>query len=202
MGDGSDADLVERLRAGDESAFVEVVNAHHASLVAIAMSFVGSRAVAEETVQESWLAVVKGIDRFEGRSSLRTWLISIVVNRAKTAGVRERRTVPFDTATAPPEFEQSFGSDGRWTRPPVPWTEAVEDRLVAKQVVGELQGFLDELPAVQRAVVTMRDVEGMSSTEVCKLLDLSEANQRVQLHRGRTVLRARLAAIIDKEQDR
>jgi RNA polymerase sigma-70 factor (ECF subfamily) len=200
VGDGSEADLVERLRAGDEAAFVDVVNAHHASLVRIAMSFVGSRAVAEETVQDTWLAVVKGIDRFEGRSSLRTWLIGIVVNRAKTAGARERRTVPFDAATPPPELERSFGSDGQWTRPPQPWTDDIEERIVAQQIVARLGGFLDDLPPMQRAVVTMRDVEGLPAAEVCRLLGLSEANQRVQLHRGRTRLRLQLADAIREER--
>jgi RNA polymerase sigma-70 factor (ECF subfamily) len=197
VGDGNEAALVERLRAGDEAAFVEIVNAHHAALVRIAMSFVSNRAVAEETVQDTWLAVVKGIDRFEGRSSLRTWLIGIVVNRAKTAGVKERRTVPFDSSEpTAPELIGSFAPDGSWARPPEPWSDQVDDRIVATQIVGQLGSFLDELPPMQRAVVTMRDVEGLSSAAVCEALDLSEANQRVQLHRGRTVLRARLADVM------
>lgn len=197
MGDGSEAALVERLRAGDEAAFVEVVNAHHAALVRLAMAFLSSRAVAEETVQDTWLAVVKGIDRFEGRSSLRTWLMGIVMNRAKTAGMRERRTVPFDsTEPTAPELAGSFAPDGSWARPPEPWSDRVDDQLLARQAVDQLGGFLEDLPPMQRAVVTMRDVEGLSSAAVCAALELSEANQRVQLHRGRTVLRARLADVM------
>jgi RNA polymerase sigma-70 factor (ECF subfamily) len=191
-----EADLIARLRAGDEQAFVQVVTDHQASLVRIASTFVSSRAVAEEIVQDTWLAVVRGIDRFEGRSSLRTWLISIVVNRAKSAGVRERRSAPVESPADLLATGEAFAAGGQWGTPPTPWTDEVEDRLVAKQVIGQVGAFLAELPETQRQVVLMRDVEQLPAAEVCAILGISEGNQRVQLHRGRVTLRAKLADLV------
>lgn len=192
MGGRAEHALIAALQSGDESAFAEVVGAHHAALLRVAATFVPSAAMAEDVVQDAWLAVVRGIARFEGRSSLRTWLVSIVVNRAKTAGQRERRTVPIHELNEGSDAAGPFAADGSWADPPVNWTEAVEDRLDAGRAALLLASFLNDLPDAQRKVVVLRDVDGLTSREVCDLLDLSEANQRVLLHRARTQLRARL----------
>jgi RNA polymerase sigma-70 factor (ECF subfamily) len=183
--------MVARLRAGDEAAFVAPVTDHHRALVRIATAFAPSPAVAEEVVQDAWLAVIRGIDRFEARSSLRAWLTGIVVNRAKTTGARERRSVPM-AAEVLMTCSPRTAADS-WVQPPAAWTEEVEDRLVARQLWLRVRGFLDELPDTQRRVVILRDVEGLQSSDVCAILDISPANQRVQLHRGRCRLRTRLA---------
>jgi RNA polymerase sigma-70 factor, ECF subfamily len=186
-----DADLVLRLRGGDEEAFRYLVERYHTSLLRLAQTMVPSRAVAEEVVQDTWLGLVRGIDRFEGRSSLRTWLFHVLVNRARSTGAHERR--PTMGITAGPSVDPSrFGSDGGWADPPVPWPEEVDDRLVAAQLAGRLRPLIDELPDMQRQVVTLRDVEGLSAQEVCDVLGLTEGNQRVLLHRGRARLRGML----------
>ncbi len=187
----ADAELVRRLQAGDEQAFVSVVDRFHPPMVALAMNFVPTRAVAEEVVQETWLGLVRGIDRFEGRSTLKTWLFRILVNRARSAGVRERRASP-ERGHWPAVDPSRFGSDGTWSDPPGAWADEVNDRLAAEQAVRHLGPMLAELPANQRQVVILRDVEGLSAAEVCEVLDITEANQRVLLHRGRSRLRAML----------
>lgn len=184
----ADAALLARLRDGDEQAFTDLVGRYHSSMLRLAMSFVSSQAVAEEVVQDTWLAVLRGLGRFEERSSLRTWLFSILVNRARSTGEREARTVP--VADAGPVVDASrFGPNGSWTLPPEDWAEAAENRIDAAKLSGLLRGCLDGLPGRQRDVVLLRDVEGMSSAEVCQVLAISEANQRVLLHRGRSKLR-------------
>jgi RNA polymerase sigma-70 factor (ECF subfamily) len=186
-----DALLVRRLRDGDEQAFTALVERYHASMVRLALSFVASRAVAEEVVQDTWLAVLNGLGRFEERSSLRTWLFTILVNRARTTGVREARSVP--VADAGPAVDASrFGPSGGWAVPPEHWVEEAENRIDAVKLSELLRSGLDGLPARQREVVLLRDVEGLSSTEVCGVLAISEANQRVLLHRGRSKLRQAL----------
>lgn len=182
-----EAELVDRLRRGDEAAFAEVVRTHHAALCRLARTFVGSPAVAEEVVQDTWLAVVRGVDRFEGRSTLRTWLFHILVNRARTTATRERRT---DSGIDPDA--DRFDGTGVWSDPPVPWTEQVDDRLAAERVAAVARDLLDTLPDSQRQVVLLRDVEGLTAAEVAELLDISDGNQRVLLHRGRARLRAGL----------
>lgn len=190
---GDEAELVARLQAGDEAAFVELVDRYHSSLLRLATSFVPSRAVAEEVVQEAWLAVVRGIERFEGRSSLKTWLVRIVVNRARTTGVRERRTTPADLASDEPSVPRDrFAANGQWSDPPAAWAEEAEDRLTAKELVQRIAAFLPEVPEAQRRVVMLRDFEGLAPAEVCDLLGISEANQRVLLHRGRSRIRGML----------
>jgi len=190
---GSDAELLGRLRSGDERAFVSLVERYHDSMLRVATSFVPSRAVAEEVVQDTWLAALRGLSGFEGRSSLRTWLFRILVNRARTTGVREHRSVP--VADAGPAVDASrFGLDGAWIAPPEQWIEEAESRLAAGKLAALLHASLDDLPARQREVVTLRDVEGMSSAEACEVLGISEANQRVLLHRGRSKLRQILEA--------
>ena len=184
-----EADLVDRLRAGDEAAFATVVRAHHASLCRLARTFVGSGAIAEEVVQDTWLAVVRGVDRFEGRSSLRTWLFQILVYRARRTATRERRT---DSGLDPDA--DRFDGTGAWSTPPVPWSEQVDDRLAAERLAALARDLLETLPASQRQVVTLRDVEGLGAGEVADLLGLSDGNQRVLLHRGRARLRAEIEA--------
>ena len=189
----SDAELLRRLRAGDERAFVALVERYNGSMLRIALSFVPSLAIAEEVVQDTWLAVLRGLAGFEGRSSLKTWLFSILVNRARSAGVRESRSFP--VADAGPVVDASrFGPDGAWVSPPEHWIEEAESRVDALKLTGLLRGALDGLPGRQREVVLLRDVEGLSSTEVCSVLSISEANQRVLLHRGRGKLRQVLEA--------
>ena len=183
-----DAELLRRLRAGDEQAFVAVVERYNGSMLRLAASFVPSRAVAEEVVQDTWLAVLRGLPAFEGRASLRTWMFTILVNRARTTGTREQRTIP--VADAGPVVDASrFGPDGAWSAPPERWIEEAEDRIEAEKLGGLLKVAIDGLPGRQREVVLLRDVEGMSSAEVCDVLSISEANQRVLLHRGRGKLR-------------
>ena len=187
----ADALLVRRLRDGDEQAFAALVERYHSSMVGLALSFVPSRAVAEEVVQDTWLAVLRGLGRFEERSSLRTWMFTILVNRARTTGVREARSVP--VADAGPVVDASrFGPDGGWATPPEHWIEEAEDRIDAVKLSDLLRVVLDTLPERQREVVLLRDVEELTSADVCAVLAISEANQRVLLHRGRARLRQAL----------
>jgi RNA polymerase sigma-70 factor (ECF subfamily) len=157
-------------------------------MLRVASSFVPSQQVAEEVVQETWVAVLRGISGFEGRSSLRTWLFKILVNRARTAGVRERRSVTVSDDYASVEAS-SFGNSGSWLIPPDPWPERVDDRMQADQVAKVLRSAIDDLPDQQRRVVTLRDIEGLSGADVCAVLGITQANQRVLLHRARSRLR-------------
>jgi RNA polymerase sigma-70 factor (ECF subfamily) len=195
--------LVERLRAGDEEAFMDLVVSWSPSMLRVARMYVPSQAVAEDVVQETWLGVLNGIDRFEGRSSLRTWVFSILVNRARTRGERERRTVPF-AALAREEGEDGFaavdadrfvgsGNEiGSWASPPVRWWEEPERALDSNEAVQRIQAEIEKLPEMQRLVITMRDVDGLSSDEVRSALEISATNQRVLLHRARAKVRAAL----------
>ena len=186
-----EAELLARLRAGDEDAFAVLVDRHHAGMVRLAMTRVRSRAVAEEVAQDAWLGVLRGLDRFEGRSSLRTWLYRIVVNRAISAGLHERRHVPVEIS----EFEDNngrFAQDGHWVTPPVHWSDEVLERISAPEVAARIRQLIDQLPLAQRQAVTLRDVEGLSSDEVCEILRITEGNQRVLLHRARTRIRTML----------
>ncbi|HXJ26263.1 MAG TPA: RNA polymerase sigma factor, partial [Streptosporangiaceae bacterium] len=183
-----DAELLRQLRAGDEQAFVALVERYNGSMLRLAASFVPSRAVAEEVVQDTWLAVLRGLDGFEGRSSLKTWLFRILVNRARTTGSKEQRSVP--VADPEPAVDPSrFDGAGGWADPPEHWIEAAEGRIEAGKLAHRVRAWIDDLPARQREVVLLRDVEGMSSEEVCTVLSLTEGNQRVLLHRGRSRLR-------------
>ena len=184
----SDGDLLTRLRSGDERAFVGLVQRYHEPMLRLATSFVPSLAVAEEVVQDTWLALLRGLDGFEGRSSLKTWLFRILVNQARTTGTREHRTVPVadpEPAVDPARFDGSGG----WADPPEHWIEAAEDRLEAGKFADRIRELMHELPARQREVVLLRDVEEMTSEEVCSVLAISDGNQRVLLHRGRSRLR-------------
>jgi RNA polymerase sigma-70 factor, ECF subfamily len=196
-----DAELLRRLRAGDEQAFVALVERYNGSMLRLAASFVPSRAVAEEVVQDTWLAVLRGLPAFEGRASLRTWMFTILVNRARTTGTREQRTIPV-ADTGPVVDAARFGPDGAWSAPPEHWIEEAEDRIEAEKLAGLLKAAIGGLPDRQREVVLLRDVEGMSSAEVCDVLSISEANQRVLLHRGRGKLRQALEAELGSRRSR
>lgn len=194
----AEAELVRRLQAGDEQAFASLVDRFHPAMVRLASSFVPTRAVAEEVVQDTWLGVVRGIHRFEGRSSLKTWLFRILVNRARTVGQRERRAATMEP-TSPAVDPSRFGPDGTWSDPPAEWVDDLVDRLVAHEAVERLRSMLARLPAAQREVVLLRDVEGLPADEVCHVLDISDGNQRVLLHRGRSRLRAMLEPEMGKD---
>jgi RNA polymerase sigma-70 factor, ECF subfamily len=199
--------LVAALRAGDEAAFAHLLDRYHGALVRLAMAYVGDRSTAEEVAQDAWLGVMRGIDRFEERSSFRTWLFTILVNQARRRGERERRCVPFsalargdgaEPAVAPDRFlPPGDESAGWWAAYPTPWSDTPEDVLVSGEVRAELARAIEALPAVQRRVVVLRDVEGWSAGEVCALLGLSEGNQRVILHRGRARLRRALERYLE-----
>jgi RNA polymerase sigma-70 factor (ECF subfamily) len=194
-GGSDDAQLVSRLRDGDEAAFRDLVGRMHRGLLRVALAFVESPSAAEEVVQETWLVVVAQIDGFEGRSSLRTWIGTILCNRAKTRGVRDKRSVPFSSLTredVDPVEPERFGSSGTWSAPPARWDDAPESLVLRKEAREAIERELKALPEAQRTVVTLRDLEGWSSDEVCNVLEISETNQRVLLHRGRQRLRGAL----------
>jgi RNA polymerase sigma-70 factor, ECF subfamily len=184
----ADGDLILRLRSGDERAFVSLVERYQEQMLRLAVSFVPSRAVAEEVVQDTWLAMLRGLQAFEGRSSLKTWLFAILVNRARTTGTREQRTIPVPDP-GPAVDPARFDASGGWSDPPGHWIEAAEGRAEAGKLAGRIRIMIDELPARQREVVILRDVEQMTSEDVCAVLAISEGNQRVLLHRGRSRLR-------------
>ena len=197
----SDEQTLAALRAGDERTFRELIARTYPMMKRVARAHVASDAVAEEIVQETWMAIVTGIDRFEGRSALGTWIFSILTNQAKTHSARERRALPF-SCVAPGDAEESavdpdrFQRDddawpGHWATPPRPWQKP-ERRLLSLEAREHLKAALTRLPDRQRTIVGLRDVEGHSAEEVCDLLGLSQENQRVLLHRGRSRLRAAL----------
>jgi RNA polymerase sigma-70 factor (ECF subfamily) len=189
--DDDESGLVQRLRAGDETAFAELVERYHQPMVRLALTRVRTRAVAEEVVQDAWVGLLRGIHSFEGRSSLRSWLFRIVVNRAISTGLRERVHLPVQDD----ELESRdgrFSQDGWWVTPPTHWSDEVLDRITAPALVARVHEAIAELPPAQRAVVTLRDVDGLTSVEVCSVLDITEGNQRVLLHRARTRIRAAL----------
>ena len=200
---GDDLALVEALRGGDESAFITLVERYQSALVRLALLYVHDRAAAEDVVQETWLAVVRGIERFECRASLKTWLFRILVNRARTRAVRDGRTIPlstlgletatFEPAVDPARFRPADDPrwPGHWLVPPSA-DDLPEQRLLAGELTERVRVAVAALPPAQREVVTLRDIEGWSSDEVCQLLHLSEGNQRVLLHRGRSKVRLAL----------
>ena len=193
-----DEALLSRLRAGDEVAFAMLVDRYHASLLRVARTYVSTRESAEDVVQETFLGVVKGIDRFEGRSSVKTWMFRILVNRAQTRGERDGRTRPFSDLSDdgaptvdPDRFEKGGRWVGSWSSPPS-HDAMPEARVLADELGARLREVIDSLPDVQRTVLELRDVQGLSAAEVCELLDITEANQRVLLHRARGRARALL----------
>jgi RNA polymerase sigma-70 factor (ECF subfamily) len=201
----ADARLVAALRAGDEAAFESLVRQHSAGLLHLAMFHVGSRAVAEEVVQETWLGVLKGLDRFEQRSSVKTWIYRILSNIAKTRAVSEKRSRPFSSYETVADEDSGPVVDpdrflpadhdrwpGFWLQPPTSWADIPEQRLMSRETLRQLAAALDALPARQQAVFRLRDVEGWSAGDTCDALGITEVNQRVLLHRARGRLRTAL----------
>jgi RNA polymerase sigma-70 factor (ECF subfamily) len=207
-----EASLVTALRSGDEEAFAALVDAYGAAMRRVARTFVRSDAVADEVVQEAWLGALRGLDRFEGRAALKTWLFRIVANIARTHAVREARTLPFsaleldreaeayEPAVSPERFQ---GADGRfpggWTSFPVPWSNEPEAALLSAETRRLIEATIATLPDGQRLVITLRDVEGWDASEVCSVLELTETNQRVLLHRARAKVRAAIEDYATKE---
>jgi RNA polymerase sigma-70 factor (ECF subfamily) len=206
----ADLAIVERLRAGDELTFMMLVEQHQAAMLRIARMYVSSRAVAEEVVQEAWLGILKGLDTFEGRSSLRTWMYRIVANIAKTRAQREGRSVPFSALAGDdgePAVDPSWFQDasdrhpGGWRTLPDDWRGIPEDRLLAHETLGRIRVAIDMLPPMQAEVLRLRDVLGWTSDEVRNALNLSETNQRVLLHRARSRVRRELDAYLREGSD-
>lgn len=199
---GDELELIERLRARDEEAFMSLVERLQPVMVRVARMYVSSQAVAEEVVQEAWLGVLQGIDRFEGRSSLRTWILRIVSNIAKTKGQREGRSIPFaslagddlDAPTFDPARFLGSGEEwaGHWSTMPEDWRVIPETRLTSAETLGVVRAAIDALPPMQAEVIRLRDVLGWTSEEVRNALDLTETNQRVLLHRARARVRKAL----------
>jgi RNA polymerase sigma-70 factor (ECF subfamily) len=192
----AEAELVARLRAGDEAAFVALARRHQATMLRLAAAFVPSTAVAEEVVQDTWLAVLRGIDGFAGLSSFKTWLLRILVNRAKSTGMSEARSVAIEDVG--PALDRSrFDATGAWMSPPRHWIEESEDRLLATGLRERLELALKRLPQRQRAIVILRDVDGLSGEEVCGVLGVTASNQRVLLHRARGHLREAVEEFVE-----
>jgi RNA polymerase sigma-70 factor (ECF subfamily) len=199
--------LVAALRRGDEQAFVELIERLGPVMLRIAAGYVRSRAIAEEVVQETWVSVLRGVDRFEGRSSLKTWIFRILINRAKTRAEREGRCLPFSSlasddegwagAVAPERFEHP-DYPGHWSQPPADWRTIPEGRLLGRETVERFKHALADLPPRQQQVLALRDVEGWDADEVCAALDLSEGNQRVLLHRARAKVRSAMEGYLDE----
>ena len=208
--DRREDELLDALRSGDESAFTTLVEKHHASMIRIARLYVGSAAAAEEVAQEAWLAVLQGLQRFEGRCTVKSWIFAIVANCAKSRGERDKRMVPLsslvqeddeDGASVPPERFQGEGHPrwpGHWSQPPEAWSD---EQLVSRETLQAIAGAMETLPPKQRAVMMMRDVEGLESEETCQVLGISEANQRVLLHRARSKVRSALECYFHEGED-
>lgn len=207
-----DAAFVAALRRGDELAFAALLERYHNALVRLALAYVADRAVAEEVAQETWLGVLTGLDRFEGRASLKTWIFRILINRARTRGERERRSIPFsalapedpgpdEPAVDPARFlpPEHAHWPGHWAEPPRSWGATPEAWLLRDEVRDHLRQAIDELPPGQRTVIMLRDVEGFAADEVCNILGISETNQRVLLHRARSRVRRALEQYFSEE---
>lgn len=199
--EADDHELIARLRAGDEAAFAQLVDRYHAPLRRLALSFVKTPGAADDVVQETWEGVIKGIDRFEERSSLKTWIFRILVNRARTRGVKDARMLPFsslgDEDVGPTVPPAAFDAAGVWRQRPAELATDPDHRLLAAELRGKLAEAIDELPARQRAVITLRDVVGLPAEEVASLLEISDGNQRLLLHRARARVRDNLAGYVE-----
>jgi RNA polymerase sigma-70 factor, ECF subfamily len=207
LGKGEDA-LLARLKRGDEGAFDELVTQHHGTLIRMAMGYVADREVAEEVVQDTWMAVIESLNRFEGRSSLRTWVCGILIHKAKDRGVREKRHTTFsafesydddnDEAVDPSRFQETGEWAGHWAFPPQPWDDQTPEKLLAsKQAVDCMQRAIEALPATLKEVLILRDVEGVEAKEVCEMLNITETNLYVRLHRARERVRAAVETYLD-----
>jgi RNA polymerase sigma-70 factor (ECF subfamily) len=192
--------LIEFLRGGDEGAFAWLVQQYHNSLKRLAWSYLQDERLAEEIAQETWVAVLKGLERFEGRSSLKTWIFTILTNKAKTHGQREKRiifvpevegasntTPTVDSARFRPSNSDTFA--GHWVEHPSSWEDFPEEQILSRETLDIVRQVISTLPDNQRAVITLRDIEEFSSNEVCNILGISETNQRVLLHRARAKVR-------------
>jgi len=204
-----ETEFIQALRAGNELAFVALIDRYQPGMLRLARVFVRDVSVAEDVVQEAWLAVLRGLDRFEARSSLKRWISSILVNGAKTRATRERRSIPFSAVLEPgaepfdPSVEpERFGPDdapqwpGGWVSFPPSWNDAPDDRLLSQETQSQVRACIDALPANQRAVIELRDVHGFLAEETCTALQISEVNQRVLLHRGRSKVRRELESYL------
>jgi RNA polymerase sigma-70 factor (ECF subfamily) len=198
-----DASVLAGLRQGDEQAFGRLVDRYHPSMVRVARAYVATNEAAEDVVQDAWIGVIQGLDRFEGRSSLKTWMFRILVNKAMTKGGRDARSVPFSSLEpeGPAVDPSSFRQSGRWTG----WwlsedavTQVPEGLVLAKETRAMIDGVIATLPPNQRLVITLRDVQGFSAEEACEMLGVTEANQRVLLHRARTRVRAALEGYVSE----
>ena len=199
-----DTVLVAALRDGDEAAFAWLLDRYDQSLRRLAMNYVQSRAVADEVVQETWMGVINGVDRFEGRSSLKTWVFRILANIARARGARERRSIPFagdgsaledgaEPALDPDRFRPDWAEHaGHWMWYPAAWEHEPEDRIEARETVDVVREAMRHLPSAQQEVMTLRDVEGWTASEICDALNITETNQRVLLHRARSKVRSAL----------
>jgi RNA polymerase sigma-70 factor (ECF subfamily) len=197
--------LIAALRDRDEQAFASLLQMYHSALVRMAMSYVRDRQVAEEVAQETWLGVIRGIDRFRGESSLKTWIFRILTNTAKTRAVRENRSIPLsslggdaDEEAVDPErfFPDGDRWAGHWISSPGSWRELPEEILASREAIARIRAAIDALPPTQQQVISLRDIEGWSSEEVCSLLSISETNQRVLLHRARSKVRRALEELL------
>lgn len=195
-----EAVLIARLRQGDEGAFQELVTRHHSGLIRMAMGYVADREVAEEVVQDTWMAVINALDRFEGRSSLRTWIFGIMIHKAKDRGVREKRHTTFSSFESagddgeetmdPSRFHQAGEWAGHWAFPPQPWDEQTPEKLLAsQQAVTAMNQAIEELPPTLKAVLILRDIDGVDAKEACDILKITESNLYVRLHRARERVR-------------
>ncbi len=195
-----DAALLDRLRAADEMAFDELVARHDGALRRVARTYVRTDAAAADVVQETWLGVIRGLPGFEGRSSLRTWIFSILVNRARTRAVREARDLPFSALEGdegPAVDPGAFNAEGNWTSAPARLDAEPETNLLSAELRSHLLDAVDRLVPAQRAVITLRDLVGLSADEVCDMLELTEVNQRVLLHRARSRVRSALLPLVE-----
>lgn len=196
-------DLIAALRRGDEAAFLALVGSYHNKMLRLALSFVGDATIAEEVTQDAWLGVLRGVGRFEGRSSLQTWIFTILTNCARTRAQREQRMLPFaglfgdeeddEPAVDAARFQPDGQWRGHWRRFPLRWADLPEERILAQEMLAVAQRAIDALPPAQRTVILLRDVEGLSAAEVCNVLQVSEPNQRVLLHRARAKVQKALA---------
>jgi RNA polymerase sigma-70 factor (ECF subfamily) len=200
--------LIARLKRGDEGAFDDLVNQHHATLIRMAMGYVADREVAEEVVQDTWMAVIESLNRFEGRSSLRTWVCGILIHKAKDRGVREKRHTNFsafepydndnDEAVDPSRFQHTGEGVGHWAFPPQPWDDQTPEKLLAsKQAVNCMQRAIKALPTTLKEVLILRDLEGVEAKEVCEMLNITETNLYVRLHRARERVRVAVETYLE-----
>jgi len=199
VGEQIHASELVALRSGDEGAFASLVERYHGALLRLAMGYVKDRAIAEDVVQETWLTCLRSLDRFEERSSLKTWIFGIALNIARSRGRRERRVMPFaslfrrdEGSSGPTVDPDRFGGDGMWKAKPTSWTNVPEERVLGQETIARVREAIDMLPAKLREVIVLRDVAGLDGGEVCALLAISPENQRVRLHRARAAVRKML----------